>query len=208
MKKLKDKVLEIAAIAQDCPENLQQICFEVLLKHAMCGAPPPPPPPPTGDPKDKEDKTDKVDPKSVVEQTSQTQDDIAEIDFHVKVRRVLKKQKVTMKEINQLFYKEGTDILPLFDDLKTTRTSESQIRITLLRCFLNAVQEGDFSTTLEAVQEEATQRKCYDSKNWNNNFTNNSALFNFGDKFTRKIPTIGLSDQGKVELADLIKELQ
>jgi hypothetical protein len=205
MKKLKDRVLELAAIAQECPENLQQICFEVLLKHALGGTSPSAPVAPSAAPPM---ETEKVDPKNVVEQASQTQDDIAEADLHVKVRRLLEKQNVTMGEINQLFYKEGTDILPLFDDLKTTRTSESQIRITLLQCFLNAVQEGDFATTLEAVQEEATQRKCYDSKNWNNNFTNNAGLFNFGDKFTRKITSIGLSDQGKVELAKLIKELQ
>ena len=206
MKKLKDKVLEIAAIAQDCPENLQQICFEILLKHALCGSTrqPSPPQPEAHATAD----TKKEEPKSVVEQASQTQDDISKKDLHVKVNRVLQKNGVTMEHVNQLFYKEGTNILPLFDDLKTTRTSESQIRIALIQCFRNAVETGNFSTTLEAVQKECTKRKCYDSKNWNNNFTNNAALFDFGEKFTRKLPTIALSEPGKVQLADLIKELQ
>jgi hypothetical protein len=28
---IKDRVLEIVAIAKECPENLQALCFEVLL---------------------------------------------------------------------------------------------------------------------------------------------------------------------------------
>ncbi len=206
MKKLKDKVLEIASVAQECPEKFQQICFEVLLKHALSGStqPSPPPQPKT----DANSKAQKKEPESVVEKSIQTQDDILQTDLHVKVRHVLEKYGVTIEHVNQLFYKEGANILPLFDDLKTTRTSESQIRITLIQCFLNAIQSGNFSTSLETVQEEAIKRKCYDSKNWTNNFTNNAALFDFGEKFTRKIPTIRLSEQGKTELTDLIKELQ
>ena len=196
MKKLKEKVLEIASIAQECPEKFQQICFEVLLKHALTGSTQPPPPS-----KPEADTNSKVqkEPKSVVEKSGQTQDDILLKDLHVKVRRVLEKQGVTIDHINQLFYKEGTNVLPLFDDLKTTKTSESQIRITLIQCFLNAIQSGNFSTSLEAVQEEANNRKCYDSKNWVNNFTNNSTLFDFGEKFTRKITTISLSGTGQDE---------
>ncbi|MBW2365397.1 MAG: hypothetical protein JRF25_10100 [Deltaproteobacteria bacterium] len=206
MKKLKDKVLEIASIAQECPEKFQQICFEVLLKHALTGSTQPPPTPELE--ADTNSKVQKKEPKSVVEQSSQTQDDILLTDLHIKVQRVLEKQGVTIGHINQLFYKEDANILPLFDNIKTTKTSESQIRITLIQCFLNAIQSGNFSASLEAVQEEANNRKCYDSKNWVNNFTNNSALFDFGEKFTRKITTISLSDHGKTKLADLIKELQ
>ena len=33
MSKLKEKVLELAEIAKECPENLQVVCFELLLKH-------------------------------------------------------------------------------------------------------------------------------------------------------------------------------
>lgn len=35
MKSLKERALEIVAIAQECPEQFQQICFEVLLKHML-----------------------------------------------------------------------------------------------------------------------------------------------------------------------------
>jgi len=35
MKKIKEKMLEIVKIAQECPENLQKSCFEILLKYEL-----------------------------------------------------------------------------------------------------------------------------------------------------------------------------
>ena len=35
MAKIRDKVLEIAKLASECPENLQVVCFELLLKHHL-----------------------------------------------------------------------------------------------------------------------------------------------------------------------------
>lgn len=209
MKKIKDKILEIAAIAQECPENLQPICFEILLKHSL-GLDKPTTPVLPANPakdKDKEDGQAKPEPKSVVETAAQTQDDLALTDLHVKAKRLLEKNDLSLDHLNQLFYKEGDKILPLYDDLKTTRTSESQIRITLLQCLLNAIRTGGFETEVEAARAESTERKCYDKNNWANNYTNNAALFDF-DKYSRSIKTITLSEQGKKELADIIKELQ
>jgi hypothetical protein len=207
MKKLKERVLELASIAKECPENLQQICFEVLLKHELLpkGAPPPNVPPKP--PEVAEPERSKQEPKSVVESAANSQDDLSSADLHLKVRRFLEKGDLSVDHLNQLFYKEGDAILPLYDDLKTVRTSESQIRITILQCLLNAIRTGDFQTTVEAAREEATTRKCYDKNNWGNNYSNNAALFDF-DKYTRNVKTITLSDQGKTELANVIKELQ
>jgi len=206
-KKLKDKVQEIVAIAQECPETFQQICFEVLLKNAL-GAEQPPNPSPTMEMgKDDVPEQEKKEPKSVVEGTANSQDDLSSADLHVKARRFLEKHDLSVDHLNQLFYKEGEAVLPLYDDLKTTRTSESQIRITLLQCLLNAIRTGDFQTTIEAVREEASTRKCYDKNNWSNNYTNNASLFDFV-KYTKTLKTIALSEQGKTELADVIKELQ
>lgn len=205
MKKLRDKVLEVAKIAQECPENLQQTCFEILLKHALGKgeAPPTPPADISATVSDKE----KVAPKSVVEEAAKKQDDLSEADIHVKARRFLEKYGLTTAELNQLFYKEGDNILPLYDDLKTTRTSESQIRVTLLQCLLSALKTGDFQTTVEAVREEVQTRKAYDSGNWGNNYKNNAGLFDF-DKYSKAVKDIALSEQGKKDLSDVIKELQ
>lgn len=208
MKKLKEKVLELAAIAKECPDNLQQICFEVLLKHELLPQAPllPAVQPMMPDASESAEKP-KTDPKSVVEASAKSQDDISTADLHVKARRFLEKGDLSIDHLNQLFYKEGDAILPLYDDLKTTRTSESQIRITLLQCLLNAIRSGEFQTTVEAAREEASTRKCYDKNNWSNNFTNNAALFDF-DKYTREVKIITLSEQGRKELADVVKELQ
>jgi hypothetical protein len=203
MKSMKDTVLEIASIAQECPERFQQICFEVLLKHSLGehgGAPPSPLQKPKVQDREPE-------PENVVEKTALTQQDLSSTDLHLKVRRFVQKHDLSVDHLNQLFYKENDAILPLYDDLRTTKTSESQVRIALLQCLLNAIRSGDFETTVQRVREEAVTRKCYDSNNWRNNFTNNAALFDF-DKYTKDVTTIGLSDQGRKTLAELVKELQ
>ena len=203
MKKLRDQVLELVKIVQECPENLQQICFEILLKHAISGGEAQPAAPqlePKGN-----GASEKKEPKSVIEQASQTQEDLSVSDLHVKTKRFLDKEKLTIKQLSQLFYKEGEQILALYDDLHTTRTSESQIRITLLQSLQNAIRTGNFQTTMEATREEANTRKCYDISNWANNYNNNAELFDF-DKYSRKLQTITLSNEGKRELANLIRE--
>jgi hypothetical protein len=205
MKKLREKVLEAAKVAQECPENLQQICFEILLKHLLA-AEAKPSKTPAGRQEDK-DKVEKEEPEGVVEESATNQDDLSDSDLHVKTRRFLEKYGLTLEHLNQLYYKDGDQILPLYDDLKSTRTSESQVRITLLQCLHSSIQTGDFQTAVEAVREEAQTRKCYDSGNWNNNYSNKAGLFDF-DKYSKKVITISLSEQGKEEIANLIKELQ
>ncbi len=204
MKKLRNQISELVKIAQECPENLQQICFEILLKHAISGGEGQPAVP-QSEPKGN-GASEKKEPKSVIEQASQTQDDLLDSDLHVKTKRFLAKEKLTIEQLSQLFYKEGEQILPLYDDLKTTRTSESQIRITLLQSLQNAIRTGNFQTTVEATREEATTRKCYDMNNWSNNYSNNAELFDF-EKYSIKLQTITLSNKGKEELANLIKEM-
>jgi hypothetical protein len=208
MKKLKEKVLEIVKIAQECPENFQQSCFEILLKHELCILETP-----KGSPGEqrretfRESEKSKEEPKSVVEQSAKTQDDLSSADLHLKTRRFLEKQGLSVDHLNLLFYKEGDQIYPLYENLKTTRTSESQIRITLLQCLRNAIRTGDFQTQVESAREEASTRKCYDKNNWSANYSNNATLFDF-EKYSRQVKVITLSEQGKTELAKIIKELQ
>lgn len=204
MSTIEEKIQEITKISMQCPEHLQQTCFEILLQHALNigtttgGAKREP-----GEVKE----TQVEEPKGVVEESAKKQEDLSAGDVHLAVRRFLEKTDLSIDHLNQLFYKEGDQVLPLFDDLKTTRTSESQVRITLLQCLHNAIRSGKFQTTVEDVRQEATTRKCYDKNNWGNNYSNNSELFDF-DKYTKDVKTITLSDQGKKELADVIKEIQ
>lgn len=204
MKKLKDKVLEIVKIAEECPENLQPICFEILLKHHLAGEVK------TSESaiqKPVEQVKAKPEPKSVVEESAKSQDDLADSDLDVKARKFLKDHDLTVNALNQLYYKENNEVIPLYDDLKTTKASESQVRITLLQCLRSAINTGEFTARVVDARREAKTRKCFDTGNWAANYTNNAILFDF-DKYSKKVTVIKLSKKGKAELAKLIREMQ
>lgn len=204
--KLKQKIMEFVALTKDCPENLQEKCFELLLADYLQQLRPKAPsvaedakqPKHTGD-EDKKEGEDKKTPQ---------QEDIAETDLHVKARNFLKKSGLTVEHINQLFYKEEGNFLPLYDDLKTTKASESQIRVALLHALLSGMHTGDFEFNGESVRNEVQIRKCFDQPNFAAIFKNNSELFEGFSNYSKTSPTIRLSTDGKARLAEVIKELQ
>jgi hypothetical protein len=194
---LKDKVLEIASIAKECPENLQEKCFELLLKDFL-------------------EKQSFLPPSGAEEQVEEDlqkggesqQEDLLEKDLHLKARKFLQSNKLTMDHINQIFYKEGEKILPLYDDFKTTKASESQIRIAMLQTLKNGMHSGEFEFNGEDVRGQCQLRKCYDAPNFAAIFKNNKDLFEDFTKYKKKSPVIRLSSKGKSELAEVIRELQ
>lgn len=205
---LKDAILEIIDVVQLVPEKLQDRCFELLLLDAISkqnGVPkkpeevapaaeeeieaPPTPTPTNGG-------------KAVVAQ------DIALTDIHVKARKFLEKQDLSIEDINGLFYKDGDALKPLYEDLKTTKTSESQMRIGLLLALENAMGSGEFVFSGEQVREECQKRKCYDPTNFAVNFKNNAKLFDSFEKYDKASPSVRLAEAGRVQLAALVKELQ
>jgi hypothetical protein len=203
--KLIQKIKEFIEISKSCPDNLQEKCFDLLLsdylfqlrtkssgagetlKHTN----------PARDESKKED-----------EKKAKSQEDIEEKDIHVKAKKFLNKAGLTIENINQLFYKEGEKFLPLYDELKTTKASESQIRIALLQAFLSGLSSGEFEFNGELVREEAQIRKCYDTPNFAAHFKNNKELFDGFTKYKKSSPTIKLSPQGKTKLAEIIKDFQ
>lgn len=212
MSNIKQKIAEFVGLAKECPENLQEKCFAVLLddylqqirnkrssgsaEERQAGA--------AADAGKKAD-TDK---KDEPQQKKPRQEDIAEVDLHVKARQFLKKAGISIDQINQLFYKEDGSFLPLYDDLRTTKGSESQIRIALLHALLNGMQKGDFEADGESVREEAQVRKCYDAPNFTTHFKNSKELFEGFTKYSKTSPKLKLSTAGKAKLAEVIKELQ
>lgn len=207
MTKLKNTVLEIVEIVKECPENLQALCFELLLRHELEALSP--------TKKQKEstaesgsgtDETPAERIKPIVEDTAKSQEDLSETDLHVKVKHFMKKQGVSFEQLNNLYYKEGSAILPLYEDLKTTRMAEAQIRIALLQSLQNAIADGEFQCQVANVRTECNERKCYDGGNFAKNFKNNASLFD-GD-YDKSTASMKLSEDGKKELAEIIKELQ
>lgn len=208
MSKLKDKVDEFAEIAKGLPENLQVVCFELLLKHHLdaAGGRAPKEAPPAPDPATGSGPLPAVQVTPPVEAGSK-QEDLKPADLHLKAKKFLEKHALSIDDLNNLFFKEEGALKPLYEDLKTTRMSESQIRITLLIALRCAISTGEFEATIEAVKQECTERKCYDSSNFGNNFNNNKSLFDF-DKFAKGVTSVRLSEPGRKELADVIQELQ
>jgi hypothetical protein len=204
MADMKEKVLAIAEIAKACPENLQAVCFELLLRHHLDSLSPAKqlrghePAAPIEAPE--------VVPKLSPDSTT-GQDDLSDADLHVKVKHFMKKHGVTLDHLNNIYYKEDEAVMPLYEDLKTTRLAESQVRIALLQSLRNAISNGDFEAAVADVRTECTQRKCYDQNNFGNNFNNNAALFDFG-KYTKTVTELRLSENGRKQLAEVIKELQ
>jgi hypothetical protein len=208
---LKARVLEIAQIARACPENLQEKCFELLLADLLARRTEP-----QGGAAAKRvgEGRAQIEPPEGDEisasegESPDGQSDLGNADVHVKARRFLQKYNLTLEDLNQIFYKEGDSILPLYDDLRTTRLAESQIRIALLQSLRAGVQSGEFEFNGESVRSECQQRKCYDGGNFATNFRNSATLFEGFDKYNKTAPTIKLSEDGRRELAELIRELE
>jgi hypothetical protein len=213
---LKTDVLELAAIAKECPEGLKERCFELLLTHYLkqvetetTGAPvtasrtavpaaAPPMMPPA-----KNGVSDAASAPDVL-----SDHDLTVRDVHVKARKFLEKYQKTIGDLNQILYKEGDELRPLFEDLKTTKTSESQIRIALLEALNSGIKSGEFQFDGEEVRKECQARKCYDAGNFSANFKNSAILFEGFEKYDKQSPTIRLSEQGRMALAQVIDELR
>lgn len=210
MSKLKEQVLEIAEVSKQCPENLQALCFEILLRDLLEGREVKKQKPPVDKTEQKTPapkETEPADQKTPVEKSAGNQDDIAETELHTKTRHFLKKHGVTIEELNNLFYKEGDRFETLYEDLKTTKMAEAQMRIAMLQSLKNALSTGDFEATVANVRSEATTRKCIDTANFARNFQNNEALYDF-QTYDKTTTTVRLSEDGKKALAALIKQLQ
>ena len=206
---LKTDVLEIAEIAKACPDNLQERCFELLLSRYLEGLAPtaPPktekteqPPPPKGN--------ESTEPASGANSKGNTEQDLTLADLHVKARKFLEKYQRTIADINQLFYKEGDDLKPLYEDLKSTKISENQIRIALLAALKEGIRTGEFTFDGEAVRSECQVRKCYDKANFAANFKRNATLFDGFEAYDSEAPKIRLAESGKEMLSGLIAELR
>lgn len=203
---LKDAVLEIVEIVKAVPEPFKERCFELLLTYHLESQT-------SGDPKSGHKHTPPAnsDPEGENDESKddgQEQADIQPSDLHVKARKFLEKQGRNIADLNEVFFKEGDEFEPLYDDLKTTKLAESQIRIGLMRALRSGLSTGDFVFSGEDVRTEAQTRKCYDAANFSANFNNNSALFDGFEKYKKASPIIRLSDAGKKRLSSLIVELK
>jgi hypothetical protein len=208
MKEIRDSVKQIAEIAASVPESLQSLCFELLLRHYLESLSTSSDPGNTQSRKTPPPAAEVVVPvvPASIEEKAKVQTDLSTGDLHVKTRRFMEKYGVTLDELNNLFFKEDETIQPLYEDVKTTRLAEAQIRIALLLALRNALLTGEFAAPVEAVRAECRDRKSYDQANFAANLKNNQSLFD--EKYGKDTTTLRLSEDGRKELSQLIKELQ
>lgn len=206
---MKDRILEIVAIAKECPDKLQPLCFELLLRDYLETRQQPrsataaqgtqaaaTTPAPSG----------KGTADSSPADASMGQQDLKMADLHMKARKFTEKHAITLDQLNSLFYNDDGDLKPLYEDLKTTRMAEGQIRVALLHALLAGIKTGEFVADGEVVRAEVQQRKSYDKANFAANFKNNAVLFDGFESYVKGNP-LRLSEDGRKELAELIKEL-
>lgn len=203
---LKNSVLEIAELLKSLPEVIQPRAFEMLLSNELDSQDHPPKIIKTKKPvEDQQESGDEA--PSNVDHDNDTED-IVSTNLHVKARKFLDKHSLTLKDVNGLFYKDGDQFVPLYEDLKTTKTSESQIRIALLLAFRHGMQNGDFEFSGETVRQECVTKKCYDAANFTRNFNNSASMFDGFESYSKTSPTVKINEEGKKTLAALVKELQ
>ena len=197
---LKAEIKEIIEITKECPAELQQRCFEILLDNYLQ--------------KFKTTRSvqtviaqneDKVDESSIESnEVSTTTSDITENDFHVKVRKFFQLNNINVTDLNRIYYKENGQLLPYYESMHSTKMSECQIRLTLLTAFEEGFATGDFAVNGENVRKRCQELKCYDSPNFATNFKNNAALFdNWADKYDKNTDYI-LSVEKKKQLAQTL----
>ena len=197
---LKAEIKEIIEITKECPAELQQRCFEILLDNYLQ--------------KFKTTRSvqtviaqneDKVDESSIESnEVSTTTSDITENDIHVKVRKFFQLNNINVTDLNRIYYKENGQLLPYYESMHSTKMSECQIRLTLLTAFEEGFATGDFAVNGENVRKRCQELKCYDSPNFATNFKNNAALFdNWADKYDKNTDYI-LSVEGKKQLAQTL----
>lgn len=220
---LKEQIKDIVDIVALVPEPLKVMCFEMLLKDALAKrhAPPnaqvlapvsaaleqktPKAAAPPADESDTESHSASL-PATGVQPQVGGGSDIALSDLHMKTRRFIDKGGLTLEHINNVFYKEGGSYELLITDFGATTMAEGQIRIALMQALQNALVDGDFKTTVDAVRQECKLRKCHDQSNFAANFRNNAETFDFGE-WSKEVTELRLSEDGKRTLVDLIKKL-
>jgi hypothetical protein len=213
MTDLKAELKEIVELVELVPEPLKLTCFEMLFKELLNKTRTPVEAEPhklKGKKAEQANATDdEHDPLAAekkLDQQVSSQSDINLSEIHLKSKKFLERHQITAEQLNNLFYKEGEKFKPLFENFKTTKMSEMQIRIALLQAFQASLDDGEFVTTVEAVREECKARKAYDLANFTTIFKTNSTLFDFGT-WSKDVVDLRLSEEGRKQLAVVAKAM-
>lgn len=187
---LKKEIKEIIALVQECPENLQEKAFEILLKDFL-----------EENIKDQKDEKAKKKNESKDGNTKQDgKEGFANFNLPMRVKGFLKKYKIEPNQLDNFFMVEG-DAIERIWNLKAEKLSHGQIHVALFLALENALKSKEFIFDWDVCRDKCKEKKTHD-KNFKANFRNNEVLFS---RFSEEEP-VSLSDDGMAKLAKLIKD--
>lgn len=118
-----------------------------------------------------------------------------------KIEAFMKRHSISQSDLEKLFLQSDEKVERLYATLNTTKKSEAQVRVALLKCLSNAIQSRGFMATMEDVMSECKEFGIYDT-NLSKNLKSRQRLFAVLDK-----KEVRLNAEGEKELAELVKEL-
>jgi len=178
------EIKEILEVVKNCPQNLQEKCFEILLNNAL-------------------NQTKK---SSTSNTTLETTQDIGNIPNEIskRIKTFAGQFGLTETSVTKVFLADESGNVSIeVTDLKAKKTSQQQRRLALLIGARHQFMEGSFDVPNDELREMCVTYGAYDAANFAVNIKNFKEIF-AGFKSGAKNK---LSLAGKKQTADLIKEL-
>jgi hypothetical protein len=150
LEKIKDKLNEVIAIAETCPDKYQVKCFEVLLSSLVRAEA-------------------EVPIKGDAITTSQAGDKAAPAFFA--------RQNITEEEWQKVFHFDGTTYSIIVDDLKETTRSKKQVKLALLDGIKELLTSGIATVIKDDLIESCKKYDAYDSPNFATHMKRQKSFF-------------------------------
>lgn len=176
---------KIVEIVENIPERYRDKCFELMVGELISSK-----------------KMDEIH----IDESPKVNDSENKFDFQVpiEIRAFFRQFDIDEGKIYEQFIVTGKDEIAPTYKIKTTVTSKAQIQIALMTALENTLlNHGSFEFSTEDIRKRAEENKCYNQKNFNNNFNNSKKLFKDLDDEEH----VKLSPYGKEKLAETINEL-
>jgi hypothetical protein len=196
---LKKEIQEIVELVKTVPETLQARTLELLLQDALDRA--------GGRPRlqvgKEEQHDDATDTAKTKKKSKERESEGLDLNtLPMRVKAFMKKNGVTIKQLEKLFHVEGKEVEPMWT-LTTTKFSKAQVQTALLQALQRALTSGEFSFDREEVKTACRDRGNYNEANFKANFHNNNRYFSG----LERAGLVSLTDAGMTALATLITAL-
>ena len=150
LEKIKDKLNDVIAIADECPEKYQVKCFEILLNALLTA-------------------------EGVVPVTRATV--TTERVIGKPSSEFFTRQNITEEEWQKVFHFDGTTYSIIVDDLKETTKSKKQVNLALLEGIKELLTGGVATIVKDDLIEFCKKYDAYDSSNFAAHMKKQKSLF-------------------------------